>query len=171
MLPWIIGGAILAVGTYMLNEASQENKRERNKYNDEYNSYKKEIEKRYSSSKNRDHIDKLYKMKRAKSKVADIIYREYESQNSHFGEINRAICEINLSLDVLFLQKRASYMKEEKQSIQIQINQILVSKKEIFHLKDSLKASVHQLREALKVANNDTRMLKVEIQRQKIFNA
>jgi len=166
MLPWIIGGAIIAAGTYMLNESSKENKAERRRYNNEYDKQKKRLEKSYSKAQKRDHMDKLYKMRRAKVKVADNIYREYESQNSHFKEINRAICEINLSLDFQFSQKRTSSIREEKRAIQIEIEQLLDAKKELFVINDRMKVSVRSLRADLKRANSDTRMLKEEINRQ-----
>ena len=163
MLPFIIGGAVLAVGAYLLNDASEENREERRRYDDEYESYSKTIKKHQQYAQNRDYKDKLYKMKRAKAKVADNIYKEYTAQNNHFHEINQALVQIKHALDRLFAEKKATHSKEEKRNIQQQINQVIEARKELFLLKDSLKASVHQLKKELRIANAQTRKLKEEI--------
>jgi len=164
MLPWIIGGAIVGIGALLLDDASSSNKRARREYNDTYDESISTLKHSYANAQRQDSLDKLYKVKKAKVKIANNVYAQLKSVRSHFASINQDIKLSKQSMDMLFSQKRASSTRKEKIAIQEHINAIQVSRKELFAIKETLSLNKKALEYRLKKANEETQSIVQEIQ-------
>jgi hypothetical protein len=165
MLPWIIGAAVVGVGAYLLDDASSSNTRARREYDDVCDKAEKRVNNTAFKAKRKDALDKLFKMKKAKQKVADAIYEEFQQVNRELQRINLNLRDYKEILAELFEQKRATNSRTKNQMIQKKINGIQIARKEIFSLKDMLFVQQRELKARLKVANKETRMVQDEINR------
>jgi hypothetical protein len=163
MLPLIAGAMILGVGTYLLDKASSDNVRAREKYDNIYDEQEAWIKHKIKHAKKKDALDKSFKMKKAKKKVADSIYTERKRVNSDMAHIHGDLRGFKEQLDTLFKYKKHTNVRSEKQRFQKEINLVLLARKEIFAIKDSILVQQKELSERLKVANNETRMVQDEI--------
>ena len=164
MLPFIAGAvAIVAVGSYLLDDAKSKNKRARREYDDAYEEAVEWVEHVAFHAQRKDTLDKLFKMKKAKQKVADTIYVELKKVNKDFQTINQTIKASKKALGDLFEQKRATEDRVEKRKFQEGINLIQLSRKEFFGIKDVLVVHQGELRERLKLANREVKMVQNEI--------
>jgi hypothetical protein len=165
MLPWIIGAAVVGVGAYLLDDASSSNTRARREYDDVCDKAEKRVRRTVFQAQRKDTLDKLFKMKKAKQKVADTIYEEFQKINGELQRVNLNLRDYKERLGELFEQKRATNNRTTKRMIQEEINRIQVARKEIFALKDTLFIQQKELKRCLKVANQETRMVQDEINR------
>ncbi len=165
MLPWIIGAAVVGVGAYLLDDASSSNTRARRDYDDACDEAEEWVEHVAYHARKKDNLDKLFKMKKAKRKVADGIYKELKKANKDFKTINRNIKASKEALGDLFEQKRATDNRAEKKKFQLEINTIQEARKEFFAIKDTFVVHQKELKARLKVANKETSMVQDEINR------
>ena len=165
MLPFIIGGAILATGAYLLNEAKEDNAYARRNYDREREESEAKIKNKYLKAQRKDTLDKLFKAKRAKQKIVDSIYQEIKSSRKNLKRINNQIKESKDILSNLFLQKRAITQRQEKIVIQSNINIIINAREKLFYIKDDIKNILNNLQFRLKNANRETSMVQKEINR------
>ncbi len=163
MLPFIVGAVVVGVGTYLLNSAESENKRARDEYDDTYDRVKRDTQKRYRDAQKKDMLDKLFKVKRVKQKIASSIYSELKNSQSSFKQINMRLKESKETLSALFKQKKLATTKEEKIDIQKNINIVIDSRKELFKIQDELKSDIKKLKGRLNSANQDVRDIQKEI--------
>jgi len=163
MLRIISAGVMTAVGLYLLNEAKSDNCRARDDYDDTVHRSKKKVKKSYKKAKKRDNLDKLNKLKKAKVKVADTIYKNLKSEQDNYTQINYKLKDLKLELNSLFGTKRASSTREEKQTIQKSINIVIESRKELFAIKDTVYHSVLELKERVREANREVKMIQNQI--------
>jgi len=163
MLPFIVGAVVVGVGTYLLNSAESENKRARDEYDDTYDRVKRDIQKRYKDAQKKDMLDKLFKIKRAKQKIASSIYSELKNSQSSFKQISMQLKESKDTLSALFEQKKLVSTKEQKIDIQKNINIVIDSRKELFKIQDELKSDIEKLKIRLNSANQDVRDIQKEI--------
>ena len=165
-MPLIAGVVILGVGAaYLLDDASSNNRRARRDYDDACDEAEEWVEHVAFHARRKDALDKLFKMKKAKRKVADAIYKELKKANKDFSTINRNIKASKETLGELFEQKRATEDRAEKRKFQEGINTIQAVRKEFFPIKDTLVAHQKELNVRLKVANQETRMVQDKINR------
>ena len=157
----ILGASI--VGAYLLKESSSSNKKAKRDYDDTYNKVQKSLEQKARYAQKKDALDKLFKMKRAKQKVGDAIYAKLGETQRAFKEINNNIKESKKLLSERFTQKKLSDSRDEKRALQNEINIVLTSRKELFSTKKILQQNIRELKERLKVANHETRMVQDEI--------
>ena len=165
MLPWIVGAVVVGVGAYLLDDAESSNQKAKKKYKKEYKRSVARVNSRYEDAKKKDMLDKLFKMKRAKKKIADSIYSELKSHQENLATINHQIKESKEMLTALFTQKHSAPTKEDKREIQNNINIIVDSRGELFHIKDGLQSDVSELKSRLKEANSEIRAIQDEINR------
>jgi len=164
MLPFLIGGAVvLGVAALMTNDASSSNQRARDDYNDTYDKSVSKIKNNYHNAQQKDALDKLYKVKRAKVKIANVIYKELKGHRKNFNRINQDIKESKKTLDYLFTQKRATDDREIKILIQQDINIVQLSRKELFKIQDTLKEMIDINKHRLYIANEETQNIVKEI--------
>ena len=163
MLPFIIGGAIVGIGALLLDNASSSNKRARRNYNRTYDESVSTLKHSYYDAQRQDSLDKLYKVKKAKAKIAHSIYKQLQGVRDNFKSINADIKLSKDSLESLFSQKRASSSREDKRSIQETINIIQDSRKELFKIKDTLALNKKALKFKLDQANKETQNIVQEI--------
>jgi len=166
MLPFIAGAvAIVAVGAYLLDDASSSNTRARRNYDNACDEAEEWVEHVAYHAQKKDTLDKLFKMKKAKRKVANAIYKELKKANQDFKMINQNIKVSKDALGELFVQKRATEDRAEKRKFQEGINTIQAARKEFFAIKDALVVHKNELNVRLKVANQETRMVQDNINR------
>jgi len=164
MLPFIaLGVGIVAVGSYLLSNAKSENSSARDDYDDTVSHSKKKVKKSYKKAKKRDNLDKLHKLKKAKVKVADTLYKKLKSEEDNYTQINYQLRDLKIELDSLFDKKRAGSTREEKQTIQKHINIVIESRKELFAIKDTIYNSVLELKERVREANREVKMIQNQI--------
>ena len=163
MLPWIIGAAVVGIGAYLLDDASSSNTRARGDYDDACDEAEDWVEHVAFHAQKKDALDKMFKMKKAKRKVADAVYSELKKANEDFSTINRNIKASKEALGELFNQKRATEDRAEQRKFQESINVIQSSRKEFFTVKDTIVSYQKELNVRLKVANQETRMVQDEI--------
>ena len=160
MLPFIIAGAVVA---YLLDDASSSNKKARRDYDDTCDKAKEWLEYKEKHARRKDALDKLFKVKRAKQKVGNAIYSELKETQQAFKDINNRIKESKKILSKLFMQKRLSDSRAKKRELQEEINLIITSRKKLFSTKEILHQNIKELKERLKVANGETRMVQEQI--------
>jgi ATP-dependent Lon protease len=166
MLPLIgIGLGIFAVGAYLLDDAESDNRSARKEYNDTLDHSKRELQSSFSHAQRKDTLDKLFKMKKAKRKVANSIYAELKQANQDFSRINRTIKNSKGELGLLFAEKRATDKRRVKKEVQERINRLQAKRKEFFGIKEELIVHQKELKRRLSVANKETRMVQDEINR------
>jgi len=166
MLPLIgLGLGIVAVGAYLLDDTKSDNRRARREYNNTVNSAKREVKSSFFHAQRKDTLDKLFKMKKAKRKVADSIYAELQQANQDFSRINRTIKNSKGELGLLFAEKRATDKRIIKREIQENIHRLQAQRKEFFGIKEELIGHQKELKRRLSVANKETRMVQNEINR------
>ena len=166
MLPFIVAGAVIVgVGKYLLDDANSSNERARRDYDDTYDRVKKLLEEKERYAQKKDDLDKLFKIKRAKQRVADAIYGELKDTQQEFKDINKSIMKSKKILSKLFTKKKLSDSRDKKRELQEEINLVLSSRKELFSTKDMLQQNIKELKESLKVANHETLMVQDEISR------
>ena len=163
MLPWLIGGAIIGIGALILDDASSSNKKAKKKYNNTYNASLSTINSNYQNAQKKDTLDKLYKVKKAKVKIADTIYKDLQSYIKNFNKINQDIKSSKISLNNLFEQKRMSDNKGQKRVLQENINIMQLSRKELFSIKDLVQNNISSRKKSLNIANNNTKSIITEI--------
>jgi flagellar biosynthesis GTPase FlhF len=163
MLRYIAGVIVLGVGAYLLDDANSSNKRARKDYYDTCNEAEEWVEHVVNHVQKKDTLDKLFKMKKTKRKVADAIYKELKKVNEEFNVINRRIKASKKLLNELFEQKRATEERAKKRAYQDEINKVQAVRKELFAIKESLYFHQKELKSHLKLANQATRMVQDEI--------
>lgn len=163
MLPWIAGAIIIGVGTYLLDDAKSENSRARDNYDDEYDNSVRRLEREAYHAKRKDTLDKLFKIKRAKKKIADEVYGLLKSEEQGLKKLRKDIFDSKKILGKLFDEKHQSFSKEEKREIQGRINLIIASRKELFLIEEEMINRLKVLRVELKKANQETKMVQDEI--------
>ncbi len=157
-----------AVGGYLIHEAKSKNTRARNEYEDSVDKAKKETKKAYYNAQKKDMLDKLFKIKRAKQKIADSIYNQLKSSQKNLKNINIQLKESKDTLSALFIEKKLVSTRDEKRTIQQNINVIIEARRELFDIKYELKSYIIELRHKLNKANKDTRDIQVEIDRVRV---
>ena len=162
MLPYI-ALAVVGIGAYLLDDASSSNSRARRDYDDACDEAEEWLEHKAKHARKKEALDNLFKIKRAKQKVADAIYGELKQSQQAFKNVNKSIMESKKLLSELFTQKKLSHSRVEKRALQNEINVVLTSRKELFSTKEILQQSVRELKERLKVANSETKMIQDEI--------
>ena len=160
-----IGAAVLAGGAYLLDEASSSNARARRDYDDAYDEAEERLEHKARHARKKDALDKLFKVKRAKQKVADAIYTEFKDAQRDFKAIQKSIVKSKKLLSELFAQKKLSDSRAEKRALQEKINLVVASRKKLFSTKEVLHKNRRELKERLRVANHETRMVQEQINR------
>jgi len=164
MLPFIaLGVGVVAVGSYLLSDAESENSSARDDYYDTVSHSQQKIEESYQEAKKRDDLDKLYKLKKAKVKVANTIYKKLKVEQNNYTQINYELRDLKIELNSLFNKKRASSTREEKRAIQKRINIVIESRKELFAIKDTIYNSVIELKERIREANKEVKMIQNQI--------
>jgi uncharacterized protein (DUF3084 family) len=163
MLPFIAGAIVLGVGAYLLDDASSSNKRARRDYDDACDEAEEWVEHVAYHAQKKDTLDKLFKMKKAKRKVADAIYEELKKVNEEFDLINEKIKASKEALGELFEQKKATEERTKKRAFQEEINKIQAARKELFAIKETLSLHQKELKSRLKLANQETQMVQDEI--------
>lgn len=164
MLPFIaIGLGIVAVGAYLLDDASSSNTRAKNEYEDTLSNAQDKVYKHYADSQRKDKLDKLFKVKKAKRKIADDFYSSWKNEQKSFRQINQEIKASKELLSNFFTQKKMTENREEKRAIQQNINLVLITRKELFHVKDTIFSNMQHLKSALDQANTETRKIQDEI--------
>jgi Mg2+ and Co2+ transporter CorA len=163
MLPYIAGALILGVGAYLLDDASTSNRRARRDYDDACDEAEEWVEHVAFHAQKKDSLDKLFKMKKAKRKVADAIYAELKKVNSDFNTTNQNIKASKKALSGLFDEKKATEDRIEKRKFQNEINRIQALRKEFFEMKDMIVSHQKEIKERLKLANQETRMIQEQI--------
>ena len=164
MLP-LLGIAVLAAGAYLLDDASSSNARARRDYEDTCDEAEEWLEHKARHARKKDTLDKLFKVKRAKQKVADAIYAERKDAEQASKDIQKSIVKSKKLLSELFTQKKLSDSRAEKRALQEKINIILASRKKLFSTKEVLHQNRRELKERLRVANHETRMVQEQINR------
>ena len=154
MLPFIIGGAIVAVATYAVNKASSDNSRARRDYDDTSKTAKKKIKKSFSDAQRKDALDKLYKVREAKKKIANSINTELQKEHHHLKQIGRNINVMNMEL---------CRLRKEKKDSREEINLLIASIKEISAIHSSLKEYNSELSKRLKDVNKEISSIQDEI--------
>jgi len=166
MLPLIGAVAVVVgVGAYLLDDASSSNARARRDYDDAYDEAEEWIEHQAKHARKKDALDKLFKVKRAKQRVGDAIYGELKESQQAFKDVNKSIVESKKLLSKLFTQKKLSDSRAKKRALQEDINLVVASRRELFSTKDMLQQNIKELKERLRVANRETRMVQDEINR------
>ena len=163
MLPWIVGAVVVGVGAYLLDDAESSNQKAKKKYKKEYKRSVARVNSRYEDAKKKDMLDKLFKMKRAKKKIANSIYSELKSHQENLATINHQIKESKEMLSAFFENKHSAQRKREKREAQSNINIIIDGRGELFNIKDGLQSDVSELKSRLKEANSETRAIQHEI--------
>ncbi|MCF6245431.1 MAG: hypothetical protein L3J43_10415 [Sulfurovum sp.] len=163
MLPWIIGAVVVGVGAIMLDDAKSQNKKARKKHKKTYDNSVKKITHSYENAQRKNSLDKLFKAKRVKQKIADTIYAELKSKRNSYEEINNNIYMLKKRLSELFEQKKIANSHDEKKAIQNSINLIVNTRKDLFLTKDEIKVSISALKAQLKDANLNTKMIQNDI--------
>lgn len=164
MLPLIgLGIGIIAVGAYLLDDAKSENESARREYEDTADASIKKVQKAAYAAQKKDALDKLFKIKKAKRKVADSIYRQLQSSRKEIGVINSNLKRYKDTLAQLFDQKKAAVQRVQKRQIQEEINKVIVLRKELFATKDEMITQQKELQTRLKTANQETRSVQNQI--------
>jgi hypothetical protein len=163
MFQYIAGALILGVGAYLLDDASSSNRKARRDYHDACDEAEEWVEHVAFHAQKKDSLDKLFKMKKAKRKVADAIYAELKKVNSDFNTTNQNIKGSKKALGGLFDEKKATEDRIEKRKFQDEINMIQALRKEFFEMKDMIVSYQKELKERLKLANQETRMIQEQI--------
>lgn len=164
MLP-VIAGVIgmVAVGTYLYNEASSSNASARREYDDACDDAREWVEHTAKHARKKDALDKLFKVKKAKRKVADSIYEELLKVNKDFKILNSTIKASKERLSELFTHKKSTNEQMEKRAFQEEINLLQLTRKELFATKDLLQENRKRLKASLSLANDETKMVQHEI--------
>ena len=166
MLPLIgVVAVVVGVGAYLLDDARSSNARARRDYEDSCDEAEEWLEEKVQKAQREDALDKLFKIKRAKQKVADAIYSELKQSQQEFKKIKKSIKKSKKLLSELFTQKKLSNSRAKKRALQEEINLLIASRKELFSTKDMLQQNIKELKERLRVANRETRMVQDEINR------
>ncbi len=164
MLPYI-ALAVVGLGAYLLDDASSSNARARREYDDACDEAEEWLEHKAKHARKKDALDKLFKVKRAKQKVGNTIYSELKETQQAFQDINNTIKKSKKTLSKLFTKKNLSDSKAKKRELQKEINLVITSRKKLFSTKDILQQNIKELKERLKVANGETRMVQKQINR------
>lgn len=154
---------VVAVGAYMLDDASSSNKSAKKKYKKTVANSKNRVEHHYADAHKKDALDKLFKIKKAKIQIADEFYSSWKNEQKNFFEINQEIKASKILLSNFFNEKKLTEVREEKRAIQERINLLQLSRKELFKIKESIKANEQLLKLALGNANAQTRKMQNEI--------
>ncbi len=165
MFRYIAGAVVVAVGAYLIDDARSSNSRARRNYDDACDEAEEWVEHVAKHAQKKDALDKLFGMKKAKREVADAIYAELKKANNNFKTINRNITASKEVLGELFEKKRATEDRNEKKKLQEGVNLIQASRKELFSMKDAMVLHQKELKERVRIANQDTRMVQDEINR------
>ncbi len=156
MLPWIIGAAVVGVGAYLLEDSKSENRSARREYNNEVAQSKSTLQSSFYNAQRKDRLDKLFKAKRAKRKIADAIYSELKNSRHHYSKVNAQLKASKYTLDTLFHQKKYADKADMKRSIQQNITIVVHTRKELFKVKDGISSNLNHLKVQLKEANMAT---------------
>ena len=159
MLPFIIGGLVVGTVAWAISEASSENNRARREYKDTYNKSVARVKKRYFTSKQIDTLDKLYKVKKAKLKIADSIYKELKGYKKEYKKINLAIKATKDTLKELSNKKKMAVDRYSKQMLEQEIYIVKSSRRELFNIRDSLKSQINEYKERLDIANQEVKYI------------
>jgi len=154
-----------AIGGYLIHDAKSKNTHARNEYEDSVDKAQKKTKRAYHNAQKKDMLDKLFKVKRAKQKIADSIYSQLKSSQKNFKDINTQLKESKDTLSTLFMQKKLVSTRDEKKTIQENINAIIEARRELFNIRDELKVDIVELRDRLNKSNKYTRDIQVEIDR------
>jgi len=154
----------IGLGLMILNElGSSSRSRAKKRYKETKRDSIAQIDNRYKKAQRKDTLDKLFKVKRAKAKIADDIYTQLKSSKDRYKSINMELISSKKELDNLFFTKKSLSTKREKQEVQNQINIIIQMRKNIFQTKDILRFQINEIDKRLKVANKDTKEIQNSI--------
>ena len=156
MLPLVLGVIGVSTGIYIFNNSKSKNRSARREYRDEVSKSKSKIQTSFYNAQRKDTLDKLFKAKRAKQKIADAIYAELQNSRNHYAKINTQLKESKYTLDNLFHQKKDIDKSNIKRTIQQSINIVVDARKELFKVKDGISSNLKTLKEKLKNANMAT---------------
>jgi len=156
MIPLIFGGMFIATGMYLLDDAKSKNSSAKREYRDETKRSKSKLKKSYSNAQRRDTLDKLFKIKKAKQKIADTIYSELKNTRNNYSIINTQLKESKYTLDNLFHQMSYADKPDMRRVIQQNIDIVVESRKELFQIKNNITMSLNDIKDRLKNANMAT---------------
>ncbi len=163
MLPLILGVIGIGTGIYLLNDSKSKNRSARREYRYEVKESKSKLKRSYHNAQRKDTLDKLFKAKRAKQKIADSIYGELQNSRNHYAKINAQLKEFKYTLDNLFSQKKYADRVEMRRTIQQNINIVVETRKELFKVKDGIACNLKTLKDKLKNANIATAQIQKSI--------
>ena len=160
-------GVIAFFGTvaYLLDDAKSSNSTARRNYENTKNDSISKVKNSYYHAQKKEKLDKLFKVKRAKRKIADNIYKELSSVRKSNKKVNKFLKESKEILNSLFEKKRKEKNYYKRLEIQKEINVVVNARKELFKTKDLLKENIETLYKNLKLANKQTRDIQDEINR------
>lgn len=115
MLPWILGAVVVSLGAYLLDDAKSSNATARRAYDDACDDTRAWLEHKAKHAQKKDALDNLFKMKKAKRKVADEIYQQLQKSNQDFKTINYALYESKEMLSQLFTQKTKQQIEMKRE--------------------------------------------------------
>ncbi len=149
--------------TYLYNETKSDYSSSVNNYYNEVNRQEKEIKRKAKNTKRRYELDKLYKVKKSKEKIANGIYSQIKSAKRELQEININLKRLKDNINSLFFEKRVAQTREEKIIIQEQINIVVESRKKLFDLRDETKEHISTIYTELKEVNQEIAEIKRNI--------
>jgi len=166
MLPLFLGAvAVATVGVYLLDDAESENERAREEYDHTFERSKKRVSNAMFHAQRKDALDKLFKIKKLKRKVADTVYAELKRSQEEMRAINRRLKGSQKELSVMFEQKQEAAGWLKQRTVQKKIDKLKSLRKELFLVKESQAAQLEEIKVRLRSANYETRMVQEEIDR------
>ncbi|GEM_PF-2319730 len=166
MLPFFWGVvAVATVGAYLLDDAESENERAREEYDHTFERSKKRVSNTMFHAQRKDALDKLFKIKKLKRKIADTIYVELKRSQDEMRAINRRLKGSKKELSVMFEQKQEAAGWLKQRTVQKKIDKLKSLRKELFLVKENQAAQLKEIKVRLRSANYETRMVQEEIDR------
>ena len=165
MLPWIAGAIVVGVGAYLLDDEESNNKSAKKRHKKARKQARRRVNNHYENAQKKDALDKLFKVKETKQKVAYAIHTELESYRENLLKISAELKKAQEVLSLLFEKKHSAWRKKKKIGIQLDIDIILKAREELFTLRNGLKNDISKLTIQLKEANSETRAIQDEINR------
>lgn len=159
----VLAVGVIAVGVYLLDDAASNNTRAKRKYKKTVKNSQKRVGNHYANAQRKDTLDKLFKIKKAKIKIADEFYISWKNEQKNFNQINKEIKASKVQLNNFFNEKKLTESREEKRAIQEHISLLQLSRKELFKIKDMIQANKRELKLKLDQANAQTRKIQDEI--------
>ncbi len=139
MYQFVIGGLLLTMGGYLLNEAKKENCRAKRQYKKTYDRESERVRTYYESAKQKDNNDKHKKMFKLKKKIRHEIYLSLKKEKENLKIVNSNLFKAKQRIEQLFKTKHAVPSREEKRLLQQDIEIVLAVRKELFSYRDTIK--------------------------------